>query len=392
MTELRLTFPTIHDHNAELLRQMNYLMNIRMAMSSLRHNIDPSITARRNIRSRLNQTVSTLDDLENDLKKVHTFLEHGLARYSQTEDHIRQKAEEVETVKPKTIFDYFNEWAAKYEFEINLASSIGMFLNHTLNSETLFRIAKGLGFSLSRRNGNVYLNILDASFNRNKIQQISRLKDLLIQHMPGPKWMKPNVETLLNQGMLIYDGKNKRYTNNSQRFRNSGFDFLDKHLDEASMSGWRRAGRQMYEAAMDEIKVWDDFRGWQNASRLTMLGKGLGIAGTAFSVFDTISSNFGSDQDKSFGKQAANFGVDLAIDVGAGAAAMATGAAIGSAFAPPIGTVVGFAAGAAVNFAVNHPIPALGDKSIVDFVKDEADKYVDAAVDWVKDTWKKMFW
>ena len=102
---------------------------------------------------------------------------------------------------------------------------------------------------------------------------------------------------------------------------------------------------------------------WKNASNLTKVGKGLGIAGTALTLWESAANNI-DFRDGIQGRELRNAAIDATVSIGAGAAATAAGAAIGSFFLPPLGTAVGALSGMAVNAIINSEFNGTG-KSIV---------------------------
>lgn len=116
----------------------------------------------------------------------------------------------------------------------------------------------------------------------------------------------------------------------------------------------------------DSAKVWNDFKGWKNASTFGKFGKGMGVISTAFTVGGNAQKYFG---DGIQGNDVVDFATDTAIDIGSGAGTAALGAMVGSAFLPPLGTVVGAGVGLAANWAINEPF-GTPPKSAVQHVKD----------------------
>ncbi|BDR59426.1 T7SS effector LXG polymorphic toxin [Xylocopilactobacillus apicola] len=153
--------------------------------------------------------------------------------------------------------------------------------------------------------------------------------------------------------------------------KNTGIDLVDYHysrLPDGSID-WKqfRAGGMV--GFKEAINPFNDFKGWKGASNLTKVGKGLGIAGTAFTVVNDFNDNI--DLSHIDTKSVVNFATDVAVDFGASASAVALGTAIGTTLLPGAGTVAGAIAGIVIDVIFNA---GFGNppKSAVDYVKSGA--------------------
>lgn len=129
----------------------------------------------------------------------------------------------------------------------------------------------------------------------------------------------------------------------------------------------KMAGKQFKES----INPLNDFKGWKDASKLSKVGKGLGIVGTGFTILGNAASNF--DESKGGISNASNWGnfaVDTGVDLGTSAGAAAIGAGVGSFFAPPLGTVVGAGVGLGVSWVINKDWTSDEKSSVTDVMKD----------------------
>lgn len=102
---------------------------------------------------------------------------------------------------------------------------------------------------------------------------------------------------------------------------------------------------------------------WKNASKVGKFTKGLGVVGTAFTIFDNFQDNIGSkiwNGEKVSGSDVLEFGTDTAVDIGSGIGIAAIGAAVGG----PLGVV----AAVGLGWALNAKLPS--GKSAIDYAKD----------------------
>ncbi|MBC1496440.1 hypothetical protein HB880_00980 [Listeria welshimeri] len=168
-------------------------------------------------------------------------------------------------------------------------------------------------------------------------------------------------------------------------FKNdTGIDLGDYHYSKApngkfNFDEMKAAGASGF---MDAFNPINDFKGWQDASKVSKFGKGLGIIGTGL----TIGNNFADNIDISDGLDAGetvDFVTDTAIDLGAAAGAAAIGATVGSTFLPPLGTVVGAGVGIGINVALNWEFGGPPKKSAVGHVKDNVKKATKKIGGWV---------
>lgn len=109
----------------------------------------------------------------------------------------------------------------------------------------------------------------------------------------------------------------------------------------------------------------DDFLGWNDASKLGKVGKGLGVAGLGLTVVGNYNNYF---SDGVQGHDVADFAVDTGVDFASAAVSAGAGAVAGSFFFPPIGTVVGALAGFAVGMVLDADL--FGGQSANDVAKD----------------------
>ncbi|MDQ0272730.1 LXG domain-containing protein [Cytobacillus purgationiresistens] len=248
-----------------------------------------------------------------------------------------------------------------------------------MNSGKLLKMGE-LSFKMFDKDGKVFIKIKNKNKELINLREYEKYRKLLQENIGGRwKWNRNFVNELVNKGVPLYDNDLlKRFKSNSNKFINSQFNDLSNYVKRLDDSFMKVAGTTF----KNEMKIWESFKGWKDASKLTKLGKGAGVAGIGITIFNNFGSNFYNEDtakwDYTGGSQVKKFTVDTTVDLGAGAAAMGVGAAAGSAFLPPAGTVVGAIVGAGTYAAINVKIPFLDPpQSVVDVTKNVANKAVD---------------
>ncbi|WP_257349849.1 LXG domain-containing protein [Pseudalkalibacillus decolorationis] len=341
------------------------------------------------LRSVDGNSTSTLESPANDLQEAKSFT-GKIQGWTGNGIYLSKKelTEVGEALKPDTLEEMIEE----YGLVTLLRNTTISFSGAIANSGKLLKTGD-LSFKLFKKDGKIFIKIKGGEINN--LHDYEKYRKLLKKHMGGTgKWSRQYVTGLVNDGVLLYDQrKSKRIKSSSNKFINSNFDDMGgyiKRLDEPAM----KVAKDTFKG---EMKVWESFKGWTDASKLTKFGKGAGILGIGLDVYDNARSSFYDENigELSFsGKQTKEFLVDTTVDVGAGAAAMGAGAAAGSFFLPPAGTVVGAIVGAGVYAAVNVKF---GDppESIVDHTKKLANKAVDELGDCIESVGDKLdsiFW
>ncbi|WP_335513694.1 hypothetical protein [Neobacillus drentensis] len=173
---------------------------------------------------------------------------------------------------------------------------------------------------------------------------------------------------------------------------------MNKAIQNVGKDDIKVLSRAVKDTFIDEVKVWDDFKGWKNAQSLTNTGKALGIIGTGFTIWSNVEDNF---LDKHTGEWSYNsgklkeFGVNLGVDIGLGEGAVATGAALGSLFLPPVGTVVGGIVGVGASALINIKFGGPPAEGITDRAKEIVNhpiKTAKAIGSKISNSLKKIFW
>ncbi|MEH7381283.1 hypothetical protein V7138_12550 [Bacillus sp. JJ1533] len=366
MSVIKIKTNYVLDTNQHLTSASTRLWSIKMDLSSVRHSIDSRITSRQNIASRLSEAYQKAGEVQNKIKQVETFIQQAAQRYNSTENKVCNQAKDIVEN---------NGW--KYDLARNATIGAGAAV---LNSNKLLRVGKGLQFHMYKKNGQTFIKLMGDKIKN--LRDFEKYYGLLKEGLGGTaKWTRDYVTNLVNKGVPLYQkgDPGRFYNKNASKLINSNFEAFDDAIKRVDDPFHKVAGRTF----VDEMKVWESFTGWKDATNLTRFGKGLGILGIGIDVYSNFDENIPKDAQGNRVYTTENlkeFAIDTTVDIGAGAAAMATGAAAGSFFLPPVGTVVGAVAGTVAYGAINWKV--FGDKSIVDIAKDGANAAFDKAVEW----------
>lgn len=366
MSVIKIKTNYVLDTNAHLTSATTRLWSLKMDLSSVRYSIDSRISSRQNIAGRLSDAYLKVSEVQTKIKQLETFVQQAAQRYSSTENKICGQAKDIVEN---------NGW--KYDLARNATIGAGAAL---LNSNKLLRVGKGLQFRMYRKNGQTFIKLMGDKIR--SLRDFEKYYGLLKEGLGGTsKWTRNYVTNLVNNGIPLYRDGNpgQYYSKNASKLINSNFEAFDDAINRIDDPFHKVAGRTL----VDEMKVWESFTGWKDATNVTRVGKGLGILGIGIDVYSNYDENFTRDAQGNRVYSAENikeFAVDTTVDIGAGAAAMAAGAAAGSFFLPPAGTIVGAVAGTVAYGAINWKV--FGDKSIVDVMKDGANVAVDKAIEW----------
>ncbi|THF73925.1 hypothetical protein [Cohnella fermenti] len=395
---------------ARSLRERLYACSVRLANASngfdmTTAGVDSQIASRRSIGSRISRASNALYLLEDRLRQWNAFILLALERYQQIEFELNVKASDM--VAPsflqQAVWEYSqlkdNSYYKFYLDAINPALS-------SLDKSNLMMYAGNLKFYMKKDEfGNILLKVWDfKEASVSNLADVNKYRNLLIQNFGGTasRWDRSFVTQLVNDGIPLYGphgSSSSFFASNSNKFmrfdtRGIPVDDLSQYINDLQFDKSKNFFNALKSAALDDLKVWEDFRGWKNTINVT--GKSLGILGNAVTVANDFVDNFYSEEmGWSFsGDQWEKFGVDLTVDVASGAAAMALGGAIGTLILPPLGTVVGIGAGAAINWLMNTDV--FTGTSAVDWAKDEIKSSIDFiennykdATDWVGDKTKE---
>lgn len=379
MSQTKIDLDLVGNANRDLNQSLLKLTNVSHSVASMVYNVDSAIAAQRNIRSRLNQSTHSLHELEMKVKDLLSFINNTIEKYSSTENLLNQKAQ---SISDKKNTDEGNEW-------IKLFRNGGIdFSSLSFDSKKRLVAAKELAFQMFRRDGKVFIKIKNGEIANQA--DFQRYRSLLAEHLGGTsKWKNKFLQNMVNDGVPLYNAESSRfYRSNRNRLSNTQFGELNDYVERLSNTKLKNMSDAFLNTIKDEMKIWDDFTGWKNASIATKSGKFLGALGNVLTVGENYNDNFYNKDTKEreyTGEHTKKFVVDTAVDLGTGAAAMAAGAAIGSFFLPPAGTIVGAVAGAVINFGLN--VKFIGDppESIVQKTKDFVNEKVDQVTDLVED-------
>lgn len=357
-------------------RLNSMIRDVYFGTNNTRMNLDPEIIKRRNVATRLFQLNRSLSELETDFHRLQAFIYDSIGKYESKENILNRKADSLKD-------EGKNDW-----LKMGRAELLG-FTSAMMDTNKWLKYKDGLRFEMYRKDGKIYFRAKGekGSYKTNR--------DRLREQFGGSNkdWKKGYINRMYNDGIPLYnkavDGGG--FIENRRRFSNTPFDDLNNHvnnLGEGKTTVAYRTGKQTF---VDNIKVWDDFKGWKGATHLNNSGKALGILGTGLTLFDNYKE-FQSDPSKD---RLTNFTVNTAVDITTGAASMAAGAAIGSVFLPPLGTVVGAAAGIGINFLINTKVGGPPAESVVDRTKNIAKSAVKESKKLIGNVGKKLdkiFW
>jgi len=345
--------------NGRLVQSLSYgfknniykLENNCSNVTGIRNSVDYRIGSRSNINGRFNIVISRMTTVKSRLREIDSFVDNAVMRYSSNEDTIEKKADSLQ-------FNAIIKGVkAVLEYPLSFFSK--------LDSNKLLIAGKDLRFTMFKKNGNTYIKIGNGAINN--LADFQKYRNLMTKYLGGTaKWNRSFMEQLANAGVMLYGkrgGSYGYYTSNINKLLNTNFKGLNDAITNLTNPDSKL--KKALKTLGKEMDIFADFKEWGKASNLTKLGKGLGIAGTALTIF-----NNAFDKDLSTKEKVINTGIDIA----SGTAAMAIGAAAGSFILPPAGTVVGAGVGLVANFVMNFPI---GGNSLVGHTKDFANQLYD---------------
>lgn len=341
--------------------------HIRNARTDLQKTVEDLHQLDRSNTSKLKSAVDKLNEIKHHIEKIKGWTKDGVFLSD------KEKSDAGKSLGDNVLQEILN----KYGLVDLMRNTTVSFMAGIMNSGKLLKIG-GLSFKMFKEKGKIFIKIKGSPIK--SLRDYETYREALIRNLGGKwKWDRKFLTRVVNDGVPLYSTEaSKLFRVNSNKFINSQFDDLGNYVNRLGQPKIKVAG----ETFKSEMKVWDSFRGWKGASKLTKFGKGAGILGIGLTVYDDFNANFYNDKGQfeyKGGKQIKKFAVDTTVDLAAGAGAMAMGAAYGSAFLPPAGTVVGAIVGAgafmAINYKFGHP-----PQSIVDFTKNIGNKAVDKAI------------
>ncbi|MFZ7946303.1 MULTISPECIES: hypothetical protein [Bacillaceae] len=375
MSQIKIHTDSVEQISSQVRHQAGKCTTAKTSLQSTIYQIDSRILARKNISGRLQAANTSLGKITKQMQELESFLKQSANYYDEAEKKIKGA----------------NNFGQLARDSLMGAAALAA------DPKTFLRAGKGLSFKLFRKNGHILIKVARGKVSSH--QDFTKYYNLLKENLSGTaKWSRSFVTRLVNEGVPIYDEMRGRYFNNRNKFANTQFDALNKVIHDIGDDQVKVMGRAVKDSFIDEIKVWDDFKGWKNTQSLANTGKALGIIGTGFTVWSDIEDSF---LDKHTGKwsyssgKLKEFGVNLGVDIGMGAGAVAIGAAAGSFLLPPLGTVVGGAVGFTVNAAMNFKFGGPPAESITDRVKEMANhpiKTAQAVGSTISKSIKKIFW
>ncbi|UFT99212.1 hypothetical protein KO561_18865 [Radiobacillus kanasensis] len=395
MDKIHIKIGYVQQTNSTISQIQSQISSLENELSYLKNQVDWRIQSRNGISGRLRDAEHSLVDIEHDLKKLYAFIDQSMNQYSLAEYKVIKEGNKVSFERKKE------------QRRDNLLSAIkdstktiGSFIG-TLDSNRLLRYSDDLRFKFVRTGGTISLKLDKARIDRPR--DYIRYRDQLSRAFEGESgdFKKRYVTRMINDGIPLYDTKHQTYIpSNVNRFIKGDFNGLHKQIEYLDSSPIKQTSVTAGRAFVGELKVWESFKDWKNATNITKISKGAGIFGIGTTIFENGNEAFFSKESKymSDGDKIREFTVDTAVDLGTSGASMAIGASIGSLILPPAGTIVGAGLGVGINALINIKVPP-NDQSIVDVTKDFANKavdsVVDAAGDFIGDVGKKLdkvFW
>lgn len=376
MSQIKIHTDSVEQISGLVRHNTEKLSTAKTSLQSTTHQIDSRILARNNISGRLQAAQSSLGKITKQMHELESFLKRSANYYDEAENKIIGATDWAQLARD------------------SLMGAAAMAVDPIKES----RAGKGLSFRLLRKDGKILIKIVRGKVSSH--QEFSKFYRLLKENLGGTsKWSRGFVTKLVNEGVPIYDEVRGRYFNNRNKFVNTQFDDLNKVIQNVGKEDIKVLGRAVKDSFIDEVKIWDDFRGWKNAQSLATTGKALGIIGTGFMIWSNVEDSF---HDKHTGKwnydsgKLKDFSVNVGVDIGLGAGAVAaTGAAFGSLFLPPVGTVVGGIVGIGASALINIKFGGPPAESITDRVKEIANnpiKTAKAIGSKISNSLKKIFW
>ncbi|MFF2449085.1 hypothetical protein ACFVSW_18645 [Neobacillus sp. NPDC058068] len=375
MSQLKIHTGSVEQNSSLVQHQSQKLITAKTSLQSTTHQIDSRILARKNLSGRLQAVNTSLDKLTKQVMELDSFLKQSANYYDAAEKKITGS----------------NDWKVLVRNFMLGASAMA------INPRTFLRAGKGLSFRMFRKDGKVLIKVVRGKVGSH--QDFSKYYNLMKQNLSGTaKWNRPFVTRLVNEGVALYDENRGRFFNNRNKFIGTRFDDLNQAVRNIGQDQVKLVGRAAKDGFVGGVKVWDDFKGWNNVKGLANTGKALGILGTGLTVWSDFQDSF---QDKHTGQWNYNstkvkeFGVNLGVDIGMAGGATALGAVAGSFFLPPVGTVVGGLVGFTINAAANYKFGGPPAESVTDRVKDIAHhpiKTAKAIGNKISNSIKKIFW
>ncbi|CAM4339017.1 hypothetical protein [Paenibacillus tarimensis] len=402
MSRISIQPGTVLDSTAALNRVSLTMSNAAYVISAVKSGVDGQIQARRGIGGRLSQASRAASNLNTMLNELSDFVKQSVNRYVKTDQSISRKAQYVGLLTGSSVSDVsihaYSLLLGDRRPYIAARNALLLYAANALNSGKRLKLAKDLGLKFVRNaDGSISVRMTKANITSN--QDYIRYRNMMSEALGGTaKWNREFLTRLAKEGVPIYDPERGYYRSNANKLSNTRFGDLNRYVESVQDSRGQVMRSATRAAFIDNLKVWESFTGWKDASAMTRVGKGIGAAGVGLTVFDNVVDNFYVQQTGEWRAEPGKvkeFVVDTAVDVGTAAGSAAAGAVVGSFFLPPAGTVVGAAAGAGINFVLNTKMIGDPPQSVVDVTKNAANAAVDKigdAADSVKKKLDKIFW
>ncbi len=386
---IRIRVDVVDELSGSFKNNLSKIAKVQSGMSALKYSVDSSISARRNIDSRMSSAVQSLNSLEVRLRTLESFIHQSMGKYGDAENAILHDAQMIGENRSGHVVDLSNRggygsYSDSFVFGVPLFSKL-------LKENWLqtMKNAWNLSFVTYKQNGITYIQVLNGQEKTSDL-----MKEKLGQSVnKGAKWSKGLADKLVNEGIGLgqWEEDGFRYFKKSHLFTDSHIPGMSQYMDQLGESRWKVLKDGFGSDFQKGLNISDDFKGWKGVSTMAKLGKAAGIFGNIITVVDVANDTFIDQQTGEFKREEGDvvkFTVDSAISVGSSTAAMATGAAIGSLIVPPLGTVVGIGAGLAINWAINAD--CFKGKSLVDWTEVGANKLIDYAVDGIDQGAQKL--
>ncbi|MDQ0885075.1 hypothetical protein QFZ81_000163 [Paenibacillus sp. V4I9] len=116
MSQIKIDLDLVENLNGNVKQNIYKISNVSSSVSSLTYHVDSAITARRNIRSRLQRTSQSLRELETRLKELNSFIKNSIDSYSRSENDLSRKAQTIGDRKV-TLEELFTSKSDRYTTE-----------------------------------------------------------------------------------------------------------------------------------------------------------------------------------------------------------------------------------------------------------------------------------
>lgn len=124
MSQISIKTNAVIRDNSKLNRNICKLSNIDEQLSSLRHNIDNRIMARRNINSRMHNACISVSDVENQLTNLELFIKNSVDSYCSSDNYVARRVNDITTIQNRVLGNDNNFFKELFDDFINVEKDI----------------------------------------------------------------------------------------------------------------------------------------------------------------------------------------------------------------------------------------------------------------------------